>query len=463
MMGAGHLDSGKPMDTHRPTSFDRLRDFVFGLDAAAIPAEVRHFACLLLLDTLGVAAAARDMEPARIARDAALQLYAAGPGIPAARMLFDGRPVSVAGAAFAAAAQIDNLDAHDGYNPTKGHIGVVVVPALMAFAQTLGPANADEALLALVAGYEVGARAGIALHATVSDYHTSGAWNALGAVTVGARLRHMPAGQLREALGIAEYHGPRSQMMRVIDHPTMLHDGSAWGALAGVSAVILAEMGFTGAPAVTIEAAEVEAIWRNLGESWIVDRHYIKPYPVCRWIHALIEGALRLRSAHDLKADDILSIELRSFHEATRLYRDMPSTSPVAQYAICFPVASALVNGRLGVAEITGAGLTDPRVRRLVDATIVQEFAGYSSRFPANRWGEVTLVLKDGRRLGSGPLDARGGPENPLSEGEIIAKFRDYAGPAIGKARADALEAAVRRLADRGADFTPVVELSCGA
>src|SRR5262249_57129144 len=130
-----------------------------------------------------------------------------------------------------------------------------------------------EALAALVAGYEVSARAGIALHATVSDYHPSGAWNALGVAAVGARLRRLSPTQLREALGIAEYHGPRSQMMRVIDTPTMLHDGSAWGALAGATAVFLAERGFTGAPAVTVEAPDVAEIWRDLGETWAVGRH----------------------------------------------------------------------------------------------------------------------------------------------------------------------------------------------
>lgn len=451
------------MHNARPTGFDRLSDFVSGLEAAEIPVEVRHFASLLLLDTLGVAAAARDMEPARIARAVALQLHAAGPGAAAARMLFDGRAVSVAGAAFAAAAQIDNLDAHDGYNPTKGHLGVALVPALMAFAETRAPESGEEALIALIAGYEVGARAGIALHATASDYHTSGAWNALGVATVGARLRRMPPGLLREALGIAEYHGPRSQMMRVIDHPTMLRDGSAWGALAGVSAVYMAEMGFSGAPAVTVEGADVEAIWRNLGQDWVVARHYIKPYPVCRWVHALIEGALRLRGEHGLDADDIVGVELRTFAEAARLYRDMPGASPVAQYSICFPVASALVNGRLSVTEITGAGLTDPQVRRLVEATTVHASADYSSRFPASRFGDVTLHLRDGRRIGSGSLDARGGPENPLTEDEIVAKFRDYAGPAIGRGRADAIEAAVRRLAESGASFAPVLELCCGA
>ena len=43
-------------------------------------------------------------------------------------------------------------------------------------------------------------------------------------------------------------------MMRCIDHPTMVKDGSGWGAFAGVSAAYLAADGFTGAPAITIEA-----------------------------------------------------------------------------------------------------------------------------------------------------------------------------------------------------------------
>jgi 2-methylcitrate dehydratase PrpD len=148
---------------------------------------------------------------------------------------------------------------------------------------------------------------------------------------MGARLLKLSSDKLREALGIAEYHGPRSQMMRVIDTPTMLHDGSAWGALAGATAVYLADQGFTGAPAVTVEAQEVDHIWRDLGESWVVHRHYIKPYPVCRWTHALIDAALQLRREHKLTGADIAAIELTSFHEATRLYREVPATSPVAR------------------------------------------------------------------------------------------------------------------------------------
>ena len=125
---------------------------------------------------------------------------------------------------------IDSVDAHDGHPLTKGHAGAAVLPALLALADAAdGPPDGRELLTALVIGYEVAIRAGIALHATASDYHTSGAWNALGAVAVANRLWRCDERHLREALGIAEYHGPRSPMMRCIDHPTMLKDGSGLG------------------------------------------------------------------------------------------------------------------------------------------------------------------------------------------------------------------------------------------
>ena len=219
--------------------------------------------------------------------------------------------------------------------------------------------RAGDALSALVAGYEVGARAAIALHGTVSDYHSSGAWNALAVVATGARLKRVTGDELREALGIAEYHGPRGQMMRVIDSPTMVHDGSASGRSPAPRPSNLAEMGFTGAPAITVEAEEVDPVWRDLGETWAVARHYIKPYPVCRWTHALIDGALLLKRTNAIRAEDIAAIELTSFHEATRLTARSRRRRRSREYAVSFPVASALVKGRLGVEEIAGAGLKD--------------------------------------------------------------------------------------------------------
>jgi 2-methylcitrate dehydratase PrpD len=174
----------------------------------------------------------------------------------------------------------------------------------------------------------------------------------------------------------------------------------------------------------------------------------------------LPDAALQLRREHRVDEQEIEQIELSTFREAKRLFRGMPVSSPVAQYASAFPVA-ALVRGVLGVAEVSGDALVDPKIRRLLEATSVGENRECSARFPAERLGAVTLVLRDGRKLTSGAVGARGGPENPLSEAEVLAKFRHFAGPALGSQRARALEDAVRRLVEPSAEFADVIHLVC--
>ncbi|MEL6478242.1 MAG: MmgE/PrpD family protein, partial [Pseudomonadota bacterium] len=334
-------------------SFDDIADFV--LRDTPVPETALEMAATLLIDTLGVAAGAIPLEAGRIARDHAVRFHGAGRPEDAATLLFDGRRASLSGAAFAAATQIDNLDAHDGYNPTKGHIGCAVVPALLAFAEHQPDLSGRAALSALAMSYEVAARAAIALHASVSDYHTSGAWNGLGVAALGTRLRGGDVAMLRQAMGIAEYHGPRSQMMREIANPTMLHDGSGMGALVGTMAVLLAEDGFEGAPAITAEAPEAAAHWADLGQHWTILDNYIKPYPICRWAHAALDALDGIVTAHDLAAQDVAALEVNTFAEAAALFPGMPATTSQAQYSMPFALAARLVHGALGPAQITGA------------------------------------------------------------------------------------------------------------
>ncbi|WP_027056037.1 MmgE/PrpD family protein [Mesorhizobium erdmanii] len=437
----------------------RLTDFVLRRPAAAFPASVLEQARYLLLDTIGIAIAAGPMEAGRIARDTATLLYGSTDPRHSARMLFDGRRASIAGAAYAAATQIDNLDGHDGYSPTKGHIGVAVVPALAALAEARPDLSGPEALASLIVGYEIAGRAGIALHATVSDYHTSGAWNALGVVAVAARLRRLNDNQLRQALGIAEYHGPRSQMMREIANPTMLHDGSGVGTLIGLSAAVLAERGFTGAPAITIEEPEVADHWQDLGAFWQVLHQYVKPYPICRWAHAAIDATRGLCQAHNLEPADISHVEVNSFHYAATLFDGMPDTTSKAQYSLRFAVATFIVHGRIGLEHISGSGLEDAAVADMLSRITVLESERHSARFPAGRWADVAITTSDGRILVSGDVHARGGPEAPLTQTEIVAKYMEFAAPVLGQGRAEAIRDAVLSLNDRDSLFSDLSAL----
>ncbi|MEO3413193.1 MmgE/PrpD family protein [Roseovarius sp. CAU 1744] len=440
------------------TQFAGLADFILD-PALTVPEEALKFASTLLIDTLGVAAGAVSLDVAGIARDFAGDFHAAGGPENAAPMLFDGRHVSLPGAAWALATQIDNLDGHDGYNPTKGHIGVAVVPALFAFAARHPDLTGREALTALAISYEVAARAGIALHATVSDYHTSGAWNALGVAALGCRLERTDPEILRQALGIAEYQGPRSQMMREIDNPTMLHDGSGIGAFVGCSATLLAQRGFQGAPAITAEAPEVARYWQDLGRTWTVTRNYIKPYPVCRWAHAALDALHQLMQQQGMNAESVAQIQVRTFAEAARLFADMPDTTSQAQYSLHFALATMLLHGRIGPEHLTGAALRDPGVAALIPRITASEDTRHSERFPAGRWSDVEVTLTDGQVLCSGDVHARGGPEAPMSDQEVRQKLHHMAGATLPVDRVDALWAMRDGLLEPGRKFTQLARL----
>lgn len=401
--------------------FDRIAEFA--LSGRDIPQSTLDMAATLLIDTVGVAAGAAGLAAGRIARDHVFAFHGAGAPEHAAHMMFDGRCASIPGAAFATATQIDNLDAHDGLNQTKGHIGCAVVPALFAFAENRPELSARDALKVLVVAYEIAARAAFALHTSVSDYHTSGAWNALGVAAIGCRLGDANPDQLRQAFGIAEYHGPRSQMMREIANPTMLHDGSGMGALVGSMAALMAKDGFTGAPAITVENEDAAQFWADLGEVWTIEQNYIKPYPICRWAHAALDALSGLMRTHGFHADDVANIKVNTFAESAALFPGMPATTSQAQYSLPFALATMLVHGRIGPDEITGAGLSDPQVAALLPRISVHEAVRHSERFPKGRWSDVTVELKDGRRLASGDVNARGGSEAPMDMHEVEAKF----------------------------------------
>ncbi|HVE50955.1 MAG TPA: MmgE/PrpD family protein [Casimicrobiaceae bacterium] len=421
-----------------PQVFDSVSAFALDLAYVDMPSEVVVQAQRCLLDLIGVAAAGSRTTAASIANHyASTQLCGRD---AQARMLFDGRSASLAGAAFAGAATLDAFDAHDGHVLTKGHAGAALLPALLACVDGIDAAplryDGREFLTALVVGYEIATRAGIALHASVAEFHCSGAWNSLGCAALASRYLALDRKRVSHALGIAEYLGPRGQILRVCDHPTMLKDGSAWGAHVGMTAAILARDGFTGAPAITIE--NTHDIFGDLGERWRINEQYFKAYPVCRWAQPAIEAALALRRRYEFDNDDIVNVTIESFREAIDLGSQCryPATTDEAQYSLTWPVACALVHGDVTVVD---EALQETRGRALIDRITLRDNVEFSRRFPAERWARVSITLADSRTLVSDPARARGNPENPLDDEELVAKYHDLADPVVGTLRAQTI------------------------
>ena len=431
-------------------------DFLHDCRWDDLPEAVQQRARICLLDLLGVAVVGRQTKSAQIALDHAATMMAAGDGMPSATLLFDGRSASPAGAALAGGMMIDSIDAHDGYKQVKGHAGCGVLPGLLAQLEAAdkakGKGTSDKtdgkALLThLAVGYELAIRCGLALHQSVSDYHTSGAWVALAVAALGARIYGMDKATTREAVGIAEYHGPRSQMMRVIDHSSNLKDGSGWGAMVGVSAADMARRGFTGAPAITIEAEAETHLFTDLGSAWHIMDMYFKPWPVCRWAQPALQAVLDLNAQSPIDPEQIESVQIHTFHEATRLAAPHPKDTDQAQYSICWPVAAALVaesEGRVfGPIDVMDDMLARADIHALADKIQLIDTAEISARFPDERFARVVVQFKNGEKRESELTKATGDPEKPLGDPALITKFDQYVENRLSKHSASMLKAEI--------------------
>lgn len=434
---------------------NQIQFFLQNLCFENLPKPVLDQAVRCLYDLIGTAVAGSQTQLSAIIHRHVGQHFSAPTRGPTARSLLGGFPLSVGGAALAGGMMIDSIDAHDGHRLTKGHVGCALLPTLIAVLEASDKKiTGREFITLLVAGYEIGTRAGMALHATASDYHTSGAWNAVNCAAICAHLLGADTAQFEHAIGIAEYHGPRSQMMRGVDFPTMVKDGSGWGAMAGISAAFLALDGFTGAPALTVTAPEVSGIWSSLGSSWLIMDQYFKPYPCCRWIHPGIDAVLDLVQRHNIDPAAIQTITVSTFHQATRLYQGIPLTTEQAQYASIFPIAVAVVNRKVEAAHLDGEGLSDPAVLAICARTKMVEVDCYSAKFPAERWAHVTLQLQDGTQLESAPHASMGDQEQPLSDRSLQDKYSALTKSIWGEEKSQRVMTMISEIGGEGSDLS---------
>ena len=440
------------------TTLNSVQSFLYDLQWQDIPKEAQHQAKRCLMDLVGVLVCGTQTPMAMISTDHASKFYCS-PDRPV-RLLGDGRQASAPGVAMAGAYTIDSIDAHDGMKRTKGHAGSIILPSLIALLEASGRDYSDEELMTcLVIGYEIAIRDGIALHDSVPDYHTSGAWAAVAVAALGARILGLDKDKMAEAIGIAEYNGPRSQMMRAIDHPTMVKDGAGWGAMAGVSAAFLAQDGFTGAPAITITEPEVAKHWADLGSTWHIVDQYIKPWPVCRWAQPAATAVMDVMQSNNISQQNIDNIVVNSFHEAIRLATRIPRDTEDAQYSLPWPVAAAAVRGTIGAAEIS-APFDDPRIVELANKMILNEDDYCNEVFPQERLAQVTINTQDGASYTSEITRATWDPEAPPSDAEMTEKFHGLADPVIGRDAASSLHALIWSMGEGGSATQLVDRLS---
>src|SRR5262249_8538221 len=125
-----------------------------------------------------------------------------------------------------------------------------------------------------------------------------------------------------------------------------------------------------------------------------------------------------------------------------------PPNGYAAKFSLPYLLASILVRGRAGLAEFSDDAVRDPAV--LAIPRKVSYDLNATIDYPRKFVGDVEITLTDGTVLRERQDRPRGGPDAPLTRGEIEAKFRGNASLALPVAQVEEVIRATSGLAEDG-------------
>ena len=385
-------------------------------------------------------------------------------GLEESRVLLRGMRLPAPQAALLNASMGHALDFDDTLD-TGGsiHPGVSVLASVLAAADTLGGVSGRDVLLAVALGLDMSCR--IALASTLDrGWHRTAAIGVFGATAAAGKLMELTAEQMLHAFGIAYSHAAGNRQC-ILDGALTKRMQAGQAASAGVFSAVLAQTGFTGAHNIfngrfgflelyQPNGHEASLLLRDLGAVFCGEALSFKPYPCGRPLHAAIDAALAARTALGIAgAGDIesVTIEADPAGHADQFGRGPAKRRPTqvveAQFAQPFLVATALVHGKIGIAEVDGLG--DPSVLALSDRIV-----GIARDSRPTGSPTITVRRTDGRSVTVEATDPSGSPAKPLTDAQFEAKFRDCARNALRPLSNESVDAALSRVQqlDRVAD-----------
>ncbi|WP_327085138.1 MmgE/PrpD family protein [Nonomuraea sp. NBC_01738] len=449
------------------TYVQRFAQFAAGCREDGVPEAVRDDVTGRVLDVLGNCLAAYA-EPDGDAAPAVLRAVRRWNGTQEATAIGSGLRLPAPSAALVNGTLAHALDYDDTHLPSVLHPSAPVVPAALAAAEATG-AGGDDLLAAVAAGVEVCNRLGMASYLPEArnslffekGQHATSICGTLGAAVAAGMLFGLSEQGLADALGIAASMGSGViEANRTGGTIKRAHCG--WAAHAGVNAAVLALEGLTGPPTV-LEGRfgffqawldgryDAEALTSGLGERWELLRTVYKPYPTNHFTHPGIDCALALRGRFD--PADVEDVELGVAAPVLRTIAEpredkvRPRSPYHAKFSAPYTVAAALLGGGgLGLSLDDFAEL-DPARLALAERVRCVADERASEIFPLAFAAVLRVRLRGGEMLEHRVDSSRGGPEHPLSAGDLATKFRVNAGRALPAERIEALVAAARRRA----------------
>jgi 2-methylcitrate dehydratase PrpD len=354
---------------------------------------------------------------------------------------------------------IDFDDTHPG---AVVHPSASVVPAALAAAERSG-AGGRELLTAAAVGLESAVRLGLAAGGSFHDrgFHPTGVCGAPACALVAGTLANLDATRLADALGLASSMAAGSlEFLTDGTWSKRIHAG--WAAHAGMVAAELARRGFSG-PRQSLDGRfgfyrshlgeagwSVDRLTDGLGRRWEMLDIALKPYPCCHFNHAFIDCAAAARSTAGFDVERIERIDCFIHPRQMPVVCEpvegklRPQSEYDAKFSLPYAVACMLVRGHVDVDDYTDESIRDPAILALAARTSCHADASvdYPRLFP----GRLAITFAGGeRKEWSEPVN-RGSSEHPLTDDEVLDKFRRNASRALVSEQVERLIEAVNEV-----------------
>jgi 2-methylcitrate dehydratase PrpD len=444
-----------------PDYVDRIVSYVCRTSFDNLPVEVVKRAKEVLADTMAVTAAG-----AQEAEMKALKQRLVDPrGIGVASLIGSGSRTETSKAALINGTAGTFLELDEGNQFGRGHPGIHVIPAALAASEE-GRLSGKTMLTAVVLGYEIGTRIGIASRIRMS-MHPHGTWGTVGAAVAVGKLMGYDEEKMERIINVS------SSLGLATSRKTMLEGGTVRNVYAGVSGYMgilardLVEAGFTGEAdglktvygSVVSDSFRSELMTEELGKRFEIARNYFKMHACCRYNHGTLDALEKIvAGGKPVKPEEIARVDVETYSLAAQLCDQNPQNMLAAKFSIPFAVATSVVHGSTGIESFRPEAVHEPAVRELARRVFVTEDPGLTSMMPARRPSRVKVTLRNGERLEAEVSMNKGDFEDPYGPRDLERKYYSLATPIWGRERAEKVYSSLLSL-DQVEDVNEVTRL----
>ncbi|MEX2615061.1 MAG: MmgE/PrpD family protein [Alphaproteobacteria bacterium] len=453
-----------------PAITETLAAFAANLKFEDLPDRLVAHMRMAMLDGLGCCLVGATLPWTRMVAD----LVRAEGGAPEARLIATGDRVPLAAAALVNATAGHAFELDDIHRDSIIHPNSICVPVALNSAEARGGASGRDVVTAMVAGYEVATRVGMAggTDLLLRGFHPQGTGGAIAAAVTAGHIFGLDAAGMRNAIGIAGSLGAGLMAAQEGAMVKRLHSGNA--AQAGVRAVLLARNGFTGISNL-VEAeyggflssfagnVDMSRIAEGLGTHWEADETGFKPYATVTSIHAALDSLAVIMRDNGLAAGDIAKIRVGT-SKATYVHCAWPyeaQSVTAAQMNLYYGLAMIALDGAAFVEQFDAARIADPAVFDFIariEAAVDPEIDGLGRAF--RHMARLSVETVDGRRFSHEERHRRGSLQNPVSDADLTAKFRALASGSLNADMVAGVIVLCGKL-DSLADVGPLIDAVC--